>query len=56
MLVFRRTVTVGMGTAHGGRMAALMFGVLAVGALVALGVAVVLGRGMRLADARTRAE
>ena len=33
-----------------------MIGVLVVWALVALGVAVVLGRGIRLADARARAE
>jgi hypothetical protein len=37
-------------------MEALMIGVLVVWALVALGVAVVLGRGIRLADARARAE
>ena len=56
MLVFRRTVTVGMGTADVGRVEALMVGVLVVWALVALGVTVVLGRGIRLADARARAE
>jgi hypothetical protein len=56
VLVFRRTVTMGMGTADVGRMEALMIGVLLVWALVALGVAVVLGRGIRLADARARAE
>ncbi len=33
-----------------------MIGVLVVWALVALGVAVVLGRGIRLADARAHAE
>jgi hypothetical protein len=38
------------------RMEALMIGVLVVWALVALGVAVVLGRGIRLADARSGAE
>ena len=52
MLVFRRTVTVGMEAADVGRMEALMIGVLVVWALVALGVAVVLGRSIRLADAR----
>jgi hypothetical protein len=38
------------------RMEALVIGVLVVWLLVALGVAVVLGRGIRLADARARAE
>ena len=56
MLVFRRTVTVGMEAADVGRMEALMIGVLVVWALVALGVAVVLGRGIRLADARPGVE
>ena len=36
-------------------MEALVIGLLVVWALVALGVAVVLGRGIRLADARSRA-
>ena len=49
-------VTVGMATADVERMEALMIGVLVVWALVALGVAVVLGRGIRLADARSGAE
>jgi hypothetical protein len=49
-------VTVGMATADVERMEALMLGVLVVWALVALGVAVVLGRGIRLADARSGAE
>jgi hypothetical protein len=49
-------VTVGMATADVERMEALMIGVLVVWALVALGVAVVLGRGIRLADARSAAE
>ena len=49
-------VTVGMGTADVERMEALMIGVLVVWALLALGVAVVLGRGIRLADARSGAE
>ncbi len=56
MLVFRRTVTVGMTTAEVERMEALVIGVLVLWLLVALGVAVVLGRGIRLADARARAE
>ena len=46
----------GMAAADVGRMEALMIGVLVVWALVALGVAVVLGRGIRLADARSGAE
>jgi len=37
------------------RMEALMIGVLVVWVLVALGVAVVLGQGVRLADARAAA-
>jgi hypothetical protein len=49
-------VTVGMATADVERMEALMIGVLVVWALVALGVAVVLGRGIRLADVRSGAE
>ena len=49
-------VTAGRTAADVGRMAALMIGVLVVWALVALGVAVVLGRGIRLADARARAD
>ena len=55
MHVFGRTVTVGMTAADVERMEALMSGVLVVWVLVALGVAVVLGRGIRLADARTAA-
>jgi hypothetical protein len=50
------TVTVGMTTADAGRMEALVIGVLLVWALVALGVAVVLGRGISLADDRAAAE
>ena len=49
-------VTVGMGAADVERMEALMIGVLIVWALVALGVAVVLGRGIHLADIRSGAE
>src|SRR5918994_1343907 len=45
-------VTVGMATADVERMEALMIGVLVVWALVALGVAVVIGRGVRIADVR----
>jgi hypothetical protein len=45
-----------MTAADGERMEALMIGVLVVWALVALAVAVVLGRGIRLADTRARAE
>ena len=45
-----------MVTADVERMEALVIGVLVVWLLVALGVAVVLGRGVRLADARARAE
>ena len=55
MLAFRRTVTVGMTAADVERMEALVIGVLVVWVLVALGVAVVLGRGIRLADARAAA-
>ena len=44
------------GAADDERMEALMIGVLVVWALVALGVAVVLGRSIRLADARSAAE
>jgi hypothetical protein len=54
--VFRRTVTVGMTTADVGRMEAFVIGVLVVWLLVALAVAVVLGRGIRLADSRARVE
>jgi hypothetical protein len=54
--VFRRTVTVGMTAADVERMEALVIGVLVVWLLVALAVAVVLGRGIRLADTRARAE
>ncbi len=49
-------VTVGMVTADVGRMEAWMIGVLVVWTFVALGVALVLGRGIRLADARSDAE
>ncbi len=49
-------MTVGTRTADVGRMEALVIGVLVGWALVALGVAVVLGRGIRLADARSRAD
>ena len=45
-----------MAAAHVGRVEALMIGVLVVWALVALGVAVVVGRGIRLADARSGPE
>jgi hypothetical protein len=54
--VFVRTVTLGVTAADVGRMEALVIGVLVVWVLVALGVAVVLGRGIRLADTRARAE
>ena len=56
MLVFRDTVTVDVSTADVGRMEALVIGVLVVWPLLALGVAVVLGRGIRLADTRACAE
>ncbi len=56
MLVFRRPVTVGMATADVERMEALVIDVLVVWLLVALAVAVVLGRGIRLADTRARAQ
>ena len=46
----------GMAAADVGRMEALMIGVRVVWALVALGVAVVLGRGIHLADIRSGAE
>ena len=49
-------VTVGMTAADSERMEALVIGVLVVWVLLALGVAVVLGRGIRLADTRARAE
>ncbi len=49
-------VTVGMRAADVGRMEALVIGVLVVWALVALWFAVVLGRGIRLADARSTVE
>ena len=49
-------VTVGMRAADVGRMEALVIGVLVVWALVALGFAVVLGRGIRLGDARSTVE
>ncbi len=54
--VFRRMVTVDMPTADVERMGALVIGVLVVWVLVAFGVAVVLGRGIRLADARSAAK
>jgi hypothetical protein len=47
---------VGITAADVGRMEALVIGVLVVWVLVALGAAVVLGRGIRLADTRARAE
>ncbi len=56
MRVFGRTVTLGMTAADVERMEALVIGVLVVWLLVALAVAVVLGRGIRLADTRARAE
>jgi hypothetical protein len=56
VLVFARTVTVGMTAADVERMEALVIGVLVVWLLVALVVAVVLGRGIRLADDRAAAE
>ncbi len=56
MRVFEPTVTVGMATADVERMEALVIDVLVVWLLVALAVAVVLGRGIRLADTRARAE
>ncbi len=52
----RRMVTVGMPTADVDRMEALAIGVLVVWVLVALGFAVLLGRGIRLADTRSAAE
>ena len=52
----RRMVTGGRRTADVEGMVALVIGVLAVWTLVALGVALVLGRGIRLADARSGAE
>ncbi len=51
-----RMVTVRTTAADVERMEALVIGVLVVWALVALGVAVVVGRGIRLADARSGAE
>ncbi len=56
MRVFERTVTLGIPSADVERMEALMIGVLAVWMLVALGFALVLGRAIRLADARSSAE
>ncbi len=47
---------VGMSAADVDRMEAFVIGVLVVWVLVALGVAVVVGRGIRLADARSGAE
>ncbi len=46
----------GMVTADVGRVEAWMIGVMVVWTFVALGVALVLGRGIRLADARSDAE
>ena len=54
--VFGRMVTQGMATADVVHREPLVIGVLVVWVLVAFGVAVVLGRGMRLADARSAAE
>jgi uncharacterized membrane protein len=54
--VFGRMVAQGMATADVVRREALVIGVLVVWVLVAFGVAVVLGRGIRLADARSGAE
>ena len=48
-------VTVGMWTADVERMEAFVIGVLVLWVLVGLGVALVLGRGVRLADARSAA-
>ena len=53
---FGRTVTVGMAPADAERMKAFGIGVLVVWQLVALAVAVALGRRIRLADTRARAE
>ncbi len=53
---FGRMVPVGNEAADVERMEALMIGVLAVWMLVALGFALVLGRAIRLADARSAAE
>ena len=47
---------VGMAAADVGRVEAWMIGVLVVWTFVALGVALVLSRGIRLADARSDAE
>ena len=47
---------VGMSAADVDRMEALAIGVLVVWVLVALGFAVLLGRGIRLADARSATE
>ncbi len=54
--VFARTVTRGGRAADVRHMEALVIGVLVVWVVVALGVAVVLGRGIRLADSRAAAE
>jgi hypothetical protein len=54
--VFRRMVMVRMPTADVERMEAWVIGVLVVWVLVALGFAVVLGRGISLADDRSAAE
>ncbi len=51
-----RMVTVRTTAADVERMEAMVIGVLVVWAFVALGVAVVVGRGIRLADARSGAE
>ena len=53
--LFRRMVAVNMPTADVERMEAAVIGVLVVWMLVALGFAVVLGRGIGLADARAAA-
>lgn len=54
--MFRPTVMPGRGAADVERMEALMLGVLLLWALVAAALAVVLGRGIGLADVRSRAE
>ncbi len=49
-------VTLGMTSADVERMEALVIGVLVVWVIVAIGFAVVIGRGIRLADARSAVE
>ncbi len=49
-------VTLGMTSADVERMEALVIGVLVVWVIVAIGLAVVVGRGIRLADARSAVE